>query len=105
VNAAHAMKESGRHGLLRISTRLDGEFVRITISDTGNGIPPAIRNKVFDPFFTTKSVGTGTGQGLAIAHSVIVEKHAGTIRFDSIDGKGTVFEIRLPISRSAALAA
>lgn len=101
VNASHAMRESGRHGLLRVVTRLDGEHVRICISDTGNGIPAHIRNKVFDPFFTTKPVGTGTGQGLAIAHSVVVEKHGGTIRFDSIEGRGTTFEIRVPISRES----
>lgn len=97
VNAAHAMKETGRHGLLRVVTRLDGDFVRILISDTGDGIPVAIRGKVFDPFFTTKAVGSGTGQGLAIAHSVVVEKHGGTIRFDCPEGKGTTFEIRLPL--------
>lgn len=61
VNASHAMKESGRHGLLRVVTRRDSDHVRIVISDTGNGIPAHIHNKVFDPFFTTKPVGTGTG--------------------------------------------
>jgi signal transduction histidine kinase len=52
---------------------------------------------VFDPFFTTTAVGKGTGQGLAIAHSVIVQKHRGTIRFESEDRKGTTFVIQLPL--------
>jgi signal transduction histidine kinase len=67
------------------------------VSDTGGGIPEAIRSKVFDPFFTTKEVGKGTGQGLAIAHSVIVQKHRGTIGFESETGKGTTFVIQLPL--------
>ena len=68
----------------------------ITISDTGTGIPEAIRGKIFDPFFTTKPVGQGTGQGLAITHS-IVAKHGGTLRFETELGKGTAFLIRIPI--------
>jgi two-component system, NtrC family, sensor kinase len=68
------------------------------VSDTGGGIPEAIRSKIFDPFFTTKEVGKGTGQGLAIAHSVIVQKHRGTIHFESEMGKGTTFIIQLPLA-------
>ena len=71
------------------------------MSDTGGGIPEAIRPKVFDPFFTTKAVGKGSGQGLAIAHSVIVEKHRGTIGFESEIGKGTTFLIQLPLLAGA----
>jgi signal transduction histidine kinase len=71
--------------------------VEIRISDTGPGIPPAIRSKVFDPFFTTKPVGKGTGQGLSIVHSTIVEKHGGTITFETEEGRGTTFIIRLPV--------
>jgi signal transduction histidine kinase len=63
---------------------------------------PKPRDKIFDPFFTTKEVGKGTGQGLAIAHSVIVKKHGGTLRFETECGKGTTFFIRLPIDASAA---
>ena len=105
VNAAHAIgdvvKGSGGKGLIRIGTRRNGSFAEIRVSDTGGGIPVAIRTKVFDPFFTTKAVGKGTGQGLAIAHSVIVQKHRGSIHFESEDGKGTTFVIRLPwIERS-----
>ena len=91
------MKGSGSKGSIRISTRTDAEFAEIRVNDTGAGIPAAIRDKVFDPFFTTKAVGKGTGQGLAIAHSVIVQKHRGTINFESELGKGTTFIIRLPL--------
>jgi signal transduction histidine kinase len=105
VNAAHAIadvvKGSGSKGAIRIGTRRNGDFAEIRVSDTGAGIPEAIRSKVFDPFFTTKAVGKGTGQGLAIAHSVIVQKHQGTIRFESETGQGTTFVIQLPLEAGA----
>jgi signal transduction histidine kinase len=101
VNASHAIsdvvKDNGSLGKLTVRTRLDGEVVEISIGDSGTGIPVAARDKIFDPFFTTKEVGKGTGQGLAIAHSVIVKKHGGTLRFETECGKGTTFFIRLPI--------
>jgi signal transduction histidine kinase len=101
VNAAHAIsdvvKDSASLGKLTVRTRLDGEAVEISIADTGTGIPEAARDRIFDPFFTTKGVGRGTGQGLAIARSVIVNKHGGTLRFETECGKGTTFIIRLPI--------
>ena len=101
VNASHAIsdvvKDSGNLGKLEVRTRLDGDSVEISISDTGTGIPEAARGKIFDPFFTTKEVGRGTGQGLAIARSVIVNKHGGTLRFETECGRGTTFFIRLPI--------
>ena len=103
VNAAHAIgdvvKSSGGKGAILVGTRRDGDFAEIRVSDTGGGIPEAIRSKVFDPFFTTKAVGKGTGQGLAIAHSVIVQKHRGTIRFESENGKGATFVIQLPLEQ------
>jgi signal transduction histidine kinase len=77
-----------------------GDFVEVGIADTGMGIPESIRHKIFDPFFTTKEVGQGTGQGLAIARSVVVDKHGGTITVDSEVGKGTTFVIRLPLTSS-----
>jgi signal transduction histidine kinase len=102
VNAAHAIsdvvKDTASLGKLTVRTRLDGAAVEISISDTGTGIPEAARDKIFDPFFTTKEVGRGTGQGLAIARSVIVNKHGGTLRFETECGKGTTFIIRLPIN-------
>jgi two-component system, NtrC family, sensor kinase len=102
VNAAHAIGDvvksvEGAKGTIKITTRRDGSWVEIRISDTGTGIPEQIRHRIFDPFFTTKDVGKGTGQGLAIAHSTIVDKHGGQITFESTVGKGTTFIIRLPI--------
>ncbi|MCA9164241.1 MAG: hypothetical protein KDA62_14730, partial [Planctomycetales bacterium] len=101
VNAAHAIGDSvrdrpGSLGTIHISTHGDGDFAEIRIRDTGTGIPEHIRSKIFDPFFTTKPVGVGTGQGLAIVYSVIVEKHRGTLELISEVGKGTTFVIRLP---------
>jgi len=102
VNAAHAIsdvvKNTGAKGAIHIATRKDGPCVEIRVSDTGCGIPEAIQTKVFDPFFTTKPVGKGTGQGLAIAHSVIVQKHNGTIQLESKPGTGTTFVIQLPLA-------
>ena len=104
VNAAHAIEEkfSGKGtGRIKIKTQQEGNWVIIRISDNGNGIPENIRNKIFDPFFTTKKVGKGSGQGLAIAHSVIVNKHQGELNFESEVGKGTTFIIKLPIAEKA----
>jgi signal transduction histidine kinase/DNA-binding NarL/FixJ family response regulator len=99
VNAAHAIAEKGEEekGTIKISTRLDGDWVEIKVSDTGAGIPTGNCDRIFDPFFTTKEVGRGTGQGLAIAHAAIVDKHAGDITVESEEGVGTVFTIRLPL--------
>jgi signal transduction histidine kinase/HAMP domain-containing protein len=101
VNASHAIadvvKDTGALGKIMIRTRLDGDAVEIAIGDTGTGIPESARDKIFDPFFTTKEVGKGTGQGLAIARSVIANKHGGTLRFETESGKGTTFFIRLPL--------
>jgi PAS domain S-box-containing protein len=104
INAAHAIsdvtKDSGNLGKLVIRTRFDADAdaVEVAIADNGSGIPESARNKVFDPFFTTKEVGKGTGQGLAIARSVIVNKHGGTLRFETECGRGTTFFIRLPLN-------
>jgi two-component system, NtrC family, sensor kinase len=100
VNASHAMadvvKDTGKLGILTICTRLDGDAVEISIGDTGTGIPESSRDSIFDPFYTTKEVGKGTGQGLAIARTIVVNKHGGTLRFETECGKGTTFFIRLP---------
>jgi len=107
VNAAHAIGEANRgtqaRGTIRVATRAGGGQVEIRIADTGPGIPAAIRDKVFEPFFTTKEVGRGTGQGLAIARS-IVAKHRGTITFETEMGKGTTFVIRMPVEPPAHVA-
>ena len=106
VNAAHAITdmvaEDGREkGVITVSTHAGGDWAEIRIRDTGSGIPEKIQHQIFDPFFTTKPVGKGTGQGLAIAHSVVVEQHGGTLTFETEPGKGTVFLIRLPFQASA----
>jgi signal transduction histidine kinase len=106
VNAAHAIGDRVRgttnKGTITISTKADGEWAEIRLSDTGTGIPPAIRSRIFDPFFTTKEVGKGTGQGLAIAHAVVVKKHGGTIECETKENVGTTFVIRLPIASREA---
>ncbi len=107
VNAAHAIADvvgdgSRGKGTITVSTRALDDWVEIRIRDTGTGIPEAIRSKIFDPFFTTKQVGRGTGQGLAYVHSVVVEKHKGTVTFETEEGKGTTFIIRLPLHQENA---
>ncbi|HET7504726.1 MAG TPA: hybrid sensor histidine kinase/response regulator [Kofleriaceae bacterium] len=101
VNAAHAMHDKrvagGGRGRLTVTTRCTGERVEIAVADTGGGIPEAVRDRVFEPFFTTKPVGQGTGQGLSIAHATIVERHRGTLRFETEVGVGTTFLIGLPV--------
>ena len=102
VNAAHAIAEANKDnpsqmGTIRVLTRREDNWAKIYISDTGSGIPQEIQHKIFDLFFTTKDPGKGTGQGLAISHSVIVEKHKGAITLESREGKGTTFIISLPL--------
>jgi signal transduction histidine kinase len=103
VNAAHAISAATDEGAtgkgrIRIQTRNEDTHVAVRVSDTGPGIPERIRARVFEPFFTTKPVGKGSGQGLAIAYSVIVDKHRGTITFETQEGSGTTFIVRLPLS-------
>jgi signal transduction histidine kinase len=106
VNAAHAVGEAvagtDRKGLIIVSSGVDGDEVVVSVADTGPGMPQEIQDKIFDPFFTTKEVGKGSGQGLAIARSVIVERHGGSLTFETERGKGTVFSIRLPIKPAEA---
>jgi signal transduction histidine kinase len=104
VNASYAIAEGailGAKGVITVTTRRVGQWAEIRIRDTGSGIPEKIRGRIFDPFFTTKPVGKGTGQGLAIAHSVVVDKHGGTIHFETEMGKGTTFIVRLPLANRA----
>jgi PAS domain S-box-containing protein len=107
VNAAHAIADvtdngARGKGVISIATGVHGGCVEIRVSDTGTGIPEAIRERIFDPFFTTKDVGKGTGQGLAIARATVVDKHGGTIDVESEVGKGTTFIVRLPIASDIA---
>jgi two-component system, NtrC family, sensor kinase len=97
VNAAHAMESRKERGKLRVSTRVIDDDVEIAISDTGVGIDPAHRERIFDAFFTTKEVGRGTGQGLAISRSIVVDRHGGKLTFDTKVGVGTTFYVRIPI--------
>lgn len=101
VNAAHAIEDvvgdSGERGSITVATRRRGEGVEVTVRDTGGGIPEHIRHRLFDPFFTTKGVGKGTGQGLALARAVIVERHGGELDFDTELGVGTTFRLWLPL--------
>lgn len=103
VNAAHAMEKPDRaRGKLVVRSRLDAEHVVIEVADNGTGIPESIQQRIFEPFFTTKKVGRGTGQGLAIARSIIVERHGGELTFDT-SAQGTTFSIRIPVlARKAA---
>ena len=107
ANAAHAMEEQG--GILEFSLQnvtlemgqgIDaklqpGEYVMLTVKDTGHGIPSEFIERIFDPYFTTKDVGKGTGMGLAVVHG-IVDSHGGTIQVESYPGNGTTFKILFP---------
>jgi signal transduction histidine kinase len=108
VNAAHAIETRYRgteqRGTIAIATRAVGGSVQIVIDDDGCGIEPDVIDKIFDPFFTTKEIGKGTGQGLAIARSVIVDKHGGTLAVASVPGRGSTFTISLPTGAEATAA-
>ncbi len=102
TNASHAIKEQIDKGVytrgkIEVSTFAREKSVEIHVKDNGAGIPAEFREKVFNPFFTTKPVGMGTGQGLSISHKVIVNKHGGSLVFDTEIGKGTTFIISLPL--------
>jgi two-component system NtrC family sensor kinase len=103
VNAAHAVGDAvsgtGQKGVIAVRTRREGDTALIAITDTGGGIPDGIKSRIFDPFFTTKPVGKGTGQGLAIASSTVRERHGGELTFETTQGRGTTFFIRIPIAR------
>jgi two-component system NtrC family sensor kinase len=96
VNAAHAIEESGKgRGSITIRSKSEGGRVRFEIADTGCGIPATVLPRIFEPFFTTKAIGKGSGQGLAIARSV-VRNHGGELEVASVVGQGTTFTITLP---------
>ena len=104
VNAAHAIGEGRNNGnqekgLITIGTRVKGSMVEVEIRDTGCGIPEEHLGRIFEPFYTTKDIGKGTGQGLALTHTVIVDRMGGEIDVDSTPGVGTAFLLRLPLKR------
>lgn len=104
INASHSIGDvvgdgSKGKGKIKITTtKVNDDWAEVRVSDSGAGIPAEIQSKVFDPFFTTKEVGKGTGQGLAISHTVVVDKHNGKLSFETEEGKGTTFIIQLPLS-------
>jgi signal transduction histidine kinase len=112
LNAAHSIGDvvdgTDKKGRIRVETHIDlnpdGDWAEVSISDTGAGIPEEVRDRIFEPFFTTKPVGKGTGQGLALARAVVVEKHGGTLTFDTEMGRGTTFHIRIPVNGIATRA-
>jgi two-component system NtrC family sensor kinase len=96
---------AARCATILLRARRERDHVRVSVTDTGCGIPADVAERVFDPFFTTKEVGRGTGQGLAIARTMIVERHGGTLTFDTEPGRGTTFHVRLPIGEAELLEA
>jgi signal transduction histidine kinase len=108
INAVHAIKDrygDQPNGLIRIETAGNGDWVEIRVSDNGCGIPEHAQPRIFEPFYTTKDIGLGTGQGLAISHSVICEKHGGQLEFTTELNVGTTFTMRLPATQQKDQAA
>ena len=94
VNAAQAIE---KHGTITVKSWADPEWIFVSVSDTGCGIPREKLSRVFEPFYTTKEVGKGTGLGLSIAYDIVVKKHQGTIEVESEEGKGTTFVVKIPL--------
>jgi signal transduction histidine kinase len=109
LNAAHAIGDAvagtSAKGKIKVRTRSIGDFVEVSITDTGKGIPESVRARIFEPFVTTKEVGRGTGQGLALSRGIVVDKLKGSLHFETETGTGTTFYIRLPISTPKQAAA
>lgn len=106
VNAAHAIEEKygtevsdhgELQGLIVVEACGFDQYVEIRICDNGIGIPEKVKKRIFEPFFTTKPVGVGTGQGLSIVYSIMVENHGGKLDVESTEGEGSTFVIRLPL--------
>ncbi|GEM_PF-5671893 len=107
INAAQAMEEQGcgssghGKGTITVATSEAESSAVIEVTDDGPGMPDSVRRRVFDPFYTTKSVGRGTGQGLAMARSVVADKHGGSIDVISVPDEGTRLHIELPMDERA----
>ncbi|MES9976113.1 MAG: ATP-binding protein [Candidatus Thiodiazotropha sp.] len=104
INAAHAIEAAKlqQKGKITITTTHNENSVEVRVADTGTGIPIEVQESVFNPFFTTKDVGRGTGQGLAIAQDIVMGKHQGELFFETEEGNGTTFVMRLPLHRNSA---
>jgi two-component system NtrC family sensor kinase len=104
VNSSHALADAGRDtetGRITIKTGVVDGWAELSFEDNGCGILQAVIDKIYDPFFTTKEVGRGTGQGLAIARSIVVDKHSGRISVQSTPGTSTCFTLRLPLNANS----
>jgi len=103
VNASHANTDKYHDredkGTITVKTRRDGSWFVLSLTDTGCGIPEQNLHRIFDPFFTTKEVGKGTGQGLALCHDIVVNKHGGSLDVRSEVGQGTTFFLRFPLQK------
>jgi len=97
-NAEQAMTEGGRGGTIRLSTRKEGNRIRLSVADDGPGIPSEIQTRIFEPFFTTKPEGKGTGLGLSLCYGIL-QGHGGSIRVEGQNGTGASFVVELPILR------
>ncbi|HET6583184.1 MAG TPA: ATP-binding protein [Nannocystaceae bacterium] len=107
VNARDAIVDArrGADGMIRIRTWAERNRVIVEVADNGTGMTAEVRERIFDPFFTTKPVGQGTGQGLAIAWHVVVDRHRGNLRVESSPGVGTAFRVELPIAGTTEIEA
>jgi signal transduction histidine kinase len=94
VNASQAIPAEGT---VTVRTRLEDDFVSISVSDTGTGIPPEVQPKIFSAGFSTKPMGEGTGLGLSISREIVEDTHGGRIGFETETGKGTTFHVRIPV--------
>ncbi len=102
ANAIDALQETAIAApqILIRTEMLEGNWIRICITDNGPGIPETVQRRLFDPFFTTKPVGKGTGMGLSISYQIITERHGGSLECISQPGQGTTFQIAIPIQQS-----
>ena len=106
TNAYHAVRSSAPPRRIRLSTAFDLERAQVAleVTDTGPGMPEAIRPRIFEPFFTTKPIGVGTGLGLSVCRDILHEHH-GTIALVETPGPGATFRIELPLGAPAATGA
>ena len=109
VNAAHAIaiarSDGATRGLITLRTQREDAHAVVEIADTGCGIEADNLERIFEPFYTTKPHGQGTGQGLAIARTVVEQHHGGRISASSRPGAGTVIRIQLPLAAGRSLVA